>query len=129
VTLTATNALGSDSVTKTDYITVTEPPPDFSLTATPSSRTVVRGRSTTYTVSIAPIGAFAGSVDLSVSGLPTGGSGTFDPNPVSVSGTASSTLTITTATTTKPGSYTLTIRGTSASVSHTTTVTLQVKRK
>src|SRR5437879_12216728 len=38
--------------------------PDFSLSATPASRTVTQGGSTTYTATISPPGGFTGRVTL-----------------------------------------------------------------
>jgi len=96
--------------------------PDFSLSASPTSRTVVQGASTTYSVTETPSGGFTGAVTLAASGLPTGATAAFSPNPT----TGTSTLTVTTATTTPLGSFTITITGTSGTLSHTTPVTLVV---
>jgi hypothetical protein len=71
---------------------------------------------------ITPTGGFTGQVNLSVSGLPSGATGTFSSNPA----TASSTLSVSTAASTPAGSYTLTITGTSGNLSHTSTVALVV---
>src|SRR5216117_3629654 len=98
------------------------PGPDFTLSASPSSRTVTPGGSTSYDVTISPTGGFTDQVTLSVSGLPTGATGSFTPNPA----TASSTLSVTTSPSTPLGAYTLTITGVSGSLTHTTTVTLVV---
>jgi hypothetical protein len=99
--------------------------PDFTLSASPSSRTVLAGAGTTYTVSVNPTGGFTGSVGLGVTGLPAGASGTF--NPSSVTTTGSSTLTVTTMSTTPIGTYPLTITGTSGTtLTHTATVSLVV---
>ncbi|PYN73367.1 MAG: hypothetical protein DMD97_21225, partial [Candidatus Rokuibacteriota bacterium] len=98
------------------------PGPDFTLSAAPSSRTVTPGGSTSYDVTISPTGGFTDQVTLSVSGLPTGATGSFTPNPA----TASSTLSVTTSPSTPLGAYTLTITGVSGSLTHTTTVTLVV---
>jgi subtilisin family serine protease len=97
----------------------------FSLSATPSSRSVNSGSSTTYTVSITRSLGFTGSVALSVSGLPSGASGTFSPNPAT---STSSTLTVKTKPSTPTGNFPLTIKGTdnSGSITRTTTVTLTV---
>jgi len=100
------------------------PPPDYTLSATPSSRTVVQGVGTNYTVNIAPTGGFTGSVMLSVSGLPSGAAATFSPNPAPGS---SSGMSVTTSATTPTGSYTATITGASGSLTHTTSVTLVVQ--
>src|SRR5579859_3507959 len=99
--------------------------PDFSLAATPGSQTISAGGSASYTASVSPINSFTGSVALTVSGLPSGATGSFNPSSIS-GGTGSSTLSITTNNTVAAGNYTLTITGTSGSTSHTTTVTLSV---
>jgi hypothetical protein len=77
-----------------------------------------------YTVTITPIGAFNGSVVLSVGGLPGGSTATFTPNPT----TAASTLKVQTVTGVR-GTFTLTITGTSGSVQHTVGVTLTVRKR
>jgi hypothetical protein len=101
------------------------PAPDFSLSIAPASRSVVRGSSTTYTVSVARSGGFAGSVALAVSGLPASASGTFSPNPAS----SSSKLTVRTAGSTPTGTFPLTVRGTSGSLARSAGTSLQVTRR
>ena len=97
--------------------------PDFTLSATPTSQTVTQGASTTYNVTVNPTGGFTGSVGLVVSGLPAGASGTFSPVIAD-----QSTLSITSdPVATLPGSYALTITGTSGTLTHTATVTLVVQ--
>ena len=96
--------------------------PDFGLSAAPASQTVVVGNGTSYAISVTPSGGFSGQVTLSVDGLPSGATGTFTPNPA----TGSSTLAVTTATTTPTGTYPLTIRGVSGTLSHSAPATLVV---
>jgi subtilisin family serine protease len=98
------------------------PPPDFSLSTIPTSQTVVQGSSTSYTINISRTN-FTAAVTLSVSGLPSGGTGTFNPNPAS--GT-SSTLSVTTASSTPTGTYALTITGTGGTLTRTTSASLVV---
>src|SRR5579859_3389744 len=98
---------------------------DFSLTASPSSQTISAGGSTSYTASVSPINGFTGSISLSLSGLPSGATGSFSSSTIS-GGTGSSTLNVSTSGSTAAGNYTLTITGTSGSTSHTATVTLSV---
>ncbi|TMF06147.1 MAG: PKD domain-containing protein, partial [Chloroflexi bacterium] len=126
VSLTVSNSLGSNTLTKTSYITVTPPPPDFTLSATPARQTVPRGGSTSYAITITPRNGFTGQVTLSVSGQPSGASTSFSVNPVNGSSTASSTLFVGTNSTNQ-GSYTLTITATDGGITHTATVTLRVK--
>jgi hypothetical protein len=101
------------------------PVADYSLSVSPSGRTVARGGSTTYTVTIARTGGFAGSVSLSVAGLPAGTTASFSPNPAS----GSSTLSVRTSTSTPIGTYALTISGASGGATRTASASLQVKKK
>lgn len=129
VALTVSNASGSDTATRADAVVAQPPPPDFTLSAAPSSRTLVRGAATAYAVTVTPTGGYTGSVDLDVSGLPAGATGSFSPDPVAVTVAATSTLNVAVPATAKPGHYDLTITGSDGGLVHTTVVALQVKRK
>jgi len=98
--------------------------PDFTLSATPASQTVLVGNSVAYTVNVGAQNGFNGSVSLGVSGIPASASASFSPASINTSG--SSALNISTTSSTPAGTYTLTITGTSGSLSHTATVTLVV---
>ncbi|PYX88879.1 MAG: hypothetical protein DMG67_16315 [Acidobacteria bacterium] len=97
---------------------------DFSVSATPNSQTITAGGSTSYAVTVAALSGTPGTINLTVSGVPSGASASLNPSSVSNSG--SSTLSVSTSSSTAPGTYTLTIHGTSAAVAHSTTVTLIV---
>jgi len=112
----------SGSLTHTTTVSLNVSVPDFSLSATPPSQTVAQGAAGNYSVTVTPISGFTGAVSLSVSGLPTGATGSFSPNPA----TGSSALTVSTTTTTPAGTFPLTITGVSGSLTHTTTVSLIV---
>jgi hypothetical protein len=121
-TFTVTDNVGlTDPNPPTRTITVQ---PDFSLTATPTSRTIVQGAGTTYTASVTGTTGFSGTVSLSVSGLPAGASASFSPASISTSG--SSSLSVSTSTSTPPGSYPLMVTATSGSLTHNVGVTLVV---
>src|SRR5204862_217292 len=83
------------------------------------------GGLTAYTVTVTPLSGFTGTVNLSVgseSGFPTGiTSGGF--NPASINTGGSSTLTMQTSTSTIPYALSLTITGTSGTISHTASTT------
>jgi uncharacterized membrane protein len=119
-TLTITGVSGS--LTHTTAVMLVVSPPDFTLSASPSSRTVLQGGAASYGITISPTGGFSGQVTLSVSGQPSGANGSFTPNPA----TGSSTLSVTTSASTPTGTYTLTITGVSGPLTHTTAVTLVV---
>ncbi len=98
--------------------------PDFTIGATPGSRTIDVGASTNYTVNLGYLYGFAHPCTLSVSGLPGGTTASFSPNPVK-SPTTSSVMNVNTTGSTPAGTYTLTIQGT-GSQTHSTTVILVV---
>jgi hypothetical protein len=124
-TLTITGTSGSLTHSATVTLVVNAAAaPDFSISATPASQTVTAGSGTSYSTTVSVVNGFTGTVNLSVSGLPTGASGGF--TPASVSGSGSSTLSVSTSSTTPAGTYTLTITGTSGALTHSATVTLLV---
>jgi hypothetical protein len=96
--------------------------PSFTLTALPNTVTVSQGSSGTSTITVVPAGGFTGSVTLSASGLPSGVTAAFVPNPT----TTTSVLTLTASATAATGTSTVTITGTSGSLTATTTLTLTV---
>jgi hypothetical protein len=123
--LTITGTSGTTTHTASVNLVVTAPVVgDFSISASPASQTVTAGNGTSYTAMITGSGGFAGAVNFSASGLPSGASASF--SPTSVTGSGSSTMSVTTSTSTPAGTYTVTITGTSGSLVHSTTVTLVV---
>ena len=114
----------SGAVSGTASVTVTSVPPDFSLSVSPTSQSVRRGNTATYTVNVTPSNGFNGSVTLSLTGQPSGSTVTFTPNPA----TSSSTLTVKTLSTTTRSTYSLTVQGVSGSLSHITTAALTVTK-
>ncbi|MCU1314874.1 MAG: hypothetical protein JWN63_196, partial [Candidatus Acidoferrum typicum] len=123
-TITITGTSGGVSHSTTVSLTVSAAAtPNFSLSASPNSVTIVQGGSAgTSTITITPSNGFAGSVNLSATGVPSGVTAAFSPNPAA----STSTLTLTASSTATTGTATVTITGTSGSLTHTTTVTLTV---
>jgi VCBS repeat-containing protein len=105
-----------------DNVSITAPAPDFTLSASPGSLSLLQGASGTSAVTITPQNGFGGSVSFSASGLPTGVTASFSPNPA----TATSTLTLAAGGTATTGTATVTITGTSGSLTRTTTIALTV---
>lgn len=98
---------------------------DFGISASPPAQSVVQGQSVIYTVGTSATGA-PRQVSLSVSGLPSGATGSF--SPASVTAGVSSFLTVSTAWSTPAGTVDLIITGsyTSPPTTHTTRVSLTV---
>jgi subtilase family serine protease len=96
--------------------------PDFGLALSPGSVTVTQGSKGTSTITVTPSNSFSGNVTLSASGLPSGVTAAFSPNPA----TSTSALTLTASATAATGTVTVTIKGVSGSLTHTTTLSLTV---
>jgi hypothetical protein len=120
LTITGTSGSLTHSAAVTLVVTVR----DFTLSASPSSVTISRGQTASYTVSVSPVGSFTGSVSLSVTGAPPGSLISFT-TPVAAPGT--STLRVRTTASTTRGMFTLWITGTNGSLVHQATVTLIVR--
>ena len=120
---TVTGTGGGLTRTATAQLTV-NPPPDFTLAATPTSAGTVAGNAATFAVTVSGVNGFTGTVTPTVTGLP--GSATASFAPATVTGSGTTTLTVTTGVSTPPGQYPLTITGTSGSTTHATGVTLAV---
>jgi regulation of enolase protein 1 (concanavalin A-like superfamily) len=110
------------ATTTFDNVSINPTPPNFTLSASPGSLSIMQGVSGTSTVAITPQNGFGGSVSLSASGLPSGVTASFSPNPA----TATSTLTLAASGTATTGTVPVTITGTSGSLTNTTTISLTV---
>ena len=100
------------------------PVPDFTLSATPASQTVIRGKSTTYSIGVNPRNGYQGLVTMSISSLPSKVTASFSPNPAAAG--SSSTLTLNVGSQTRKSSYILTVIGTSPEHRRTMTIRLTV---
>ena len=96
--------------------------PNFSLAVSPYNLNLKQDASVASTVTTVPQGGFSGSVNLSVSGLPSGVTASFSPS----SATSTSTLTLIATNTATPATVTLTVTGTSGKLTVSTPVTLTV---
>jgi len=126
-TITVTGTGGTTTHTTPVTLTVTTvATPDFTISASPSSKTIAQGSAGTSTITTAVSGGFNNAITLSASGQPTGTTVSFSPNPIAAPGSGSSTMTITVGSSTAPGTYTITVTGTGGTTTHTTPVTLTV---
>jgi len=112
-------------------------PPDFSMSASPTTMTVSVGSSGTATIALSSLNDFVGTVDLSASIAPSDTTASLSPvkptvsfSPASVvlaaNGTGASTLTVSSSLLTTPGTYTITVTANSGTISHSATVTVTV---
>jgi thermitase len=121
----------SDGVVHTASANLVVPVSDFTIAISPSVRYVMTGLiAIPYQIDLGAQGAFSGLVDLSVSGLPPGATGLFAPPSSPAPGVSTMTVQLGVPgllTPLAPGSYTLTVTGTSAGLTHQATTTLIVK--
>jgi len=125
--ITVTGTSGSTTETTTVSLTVTGTGPNFTIGASPSSVTVARGSSGTTTITTTISGGFNSAIALSTS-LLVGSTQTvtFAPSSIAAPGAGTSTMTIAVGKDATLGDHTITITGKGGSVTHTTTVTLDV---
>ncbi len=95
-----------------------QPPPTFTVAATlSSSQTALSmGHTMTYAVNVSALYGFSGPVTLSVAGLPAGVTASFSTPSINTSGTATLTLNAAYSKSTYIGASTLTVTGTSGSL-------------
>jgi glucose/arabinose dehydrogenase/regulation of enolase protein 1 (concanavalin A-like superfamily) len=116
------SSVGFDNISVSGAVQL--PPNDFSITANPASVPVTAGTSGSTSVSTAVTSGVAQSIALSATGLPAGVTAAFSPTSVTAGG--SSSLTLNVAASVTPGTYPITVKGTSSATSHTTPVSLTV---
>ena len=99
---------------------------DYDLAVSTSVLTIGQGQNGTATITVSPLGgfasAFAGTVTFTASGLPAGLAASFSPT----SSTQRTVLTLSASATISPSVATISVRGTSGSISHTVTITVNV---
>lgn len=115
---------GSQNVASFDNVTVTSSGTGFSISGSPSTVQAQLNSTATATVTSLCTPGFSDTVNLSVSGLPTGVTGTF--NVSSLTGAANSTLTLTINSSAALGIYPVTITGTDATTGTTQSTTITV---
>ena len=128
-TVTITGTSGSLVATTTLALTVNATSsPNFTISASPASLSVKRGGKGTSTIKITSQDSFSSATTLSATGLPSGVTAAFSSNPVTppANGSATSTLTLTASATATLGKVTVTVKGTSGSLSHSATIALTV---
>jgi hypothetical protein len=118
--ITATSGTYSQTIT---VVLVVSLPTGFSMVLSPPSATVVDGESTTYNLAI-DRGLLAGPIALKVSGVPANATATVSPS-LSILGNSAS-IKVATAANVVPGTYLLTVKGSSLLASATASAYLIV---
>jgi hypothetical protein len=125
--ITVTGDGGGIERTTTVTLTVTSPvQPDFTIAVSPNSLLIGQGNQGTSTVTTTIVGGFNSAISLSATGVPTGTTVSFNPNPIAAPGNGSSTMTVMVGASTALGTYPITVTGTGGGTQHSATVTLTV---
>jgi len=126
-TITVAATGGGKTHTTSMPLTVTAAPvPDFAVSVSPSSLSIVQGASGNSTVSTTISGGFNSAVSLSASGLPSGVTAGFNPASIAAPGSGSATLTLTASPSAAAGTAAVTVTGTGAGKTHTASINLTI---
>ena len=120
-------AVAPSHATSAPLAAVVQSSPDFTMSVTPVVASRKRGSGEPYTITIQAVNGFTGTVDFTVTGLFPGASIPIPPAPVTGSGLSGFDILTQHPPTTPIGTFTLTITGTSGSLSHSQQVTLQMR--
>ena len=125
VTFTGTSGTLIHSAAVAVTVSASPPPPDFSLTLSPTSLTVVAGATGSKAGVLATaVNSFSGPVAVTITGLPSGV--TASPATLSLTPGTAQSVTLTAASGAAPGSATVTFTGTSGTLTHSATVAVTV---
>jgi hypothetical protein len=102
--------------------------PDFTIACSPASLGIAQGSSGTSSCTITSLNGFTGAVSLSCTGLPSGATCSFSPNPATPpsGGSVSSTATVSVSGTTSTGSFPFQVQGVSGALTRTFAMNLNV---
>jgi hypothetical protein len=103
---------------------VTKPQPDFALSLSPASLSITAASSQNLAVSATASNGFSGTINVSLSGLPSGVTDT--PSTFSLTPGTSTSIALTAAANAVVGKVTVVITGTSGSLSHTADLALEI---
>ncbi|MGB8541925.1 MAG: protease pro-enzyme activation domain-containing protein [Candidatus Acidiferrales bacterium] len=98
----------------------------FAISASPTSITVSRGGTGNATITTTTSGGFNSAIALTTSGGGNAQTVTLSPNSIAAPGAGTSTLTVVVGAKATLGTHKITVKGTSGSMSHSTTVSVVV---
>jgi kumamolisin len=126
-TITVTATGGGITHTATVSLTVTAPVTGgFTISVSPTAGSLVQGQSGYAVVTTTVTGGYSSAVTLSASGVPSGVTASFSPNPIAAPGSGTSDFTLTVARNAPTGTFPITITGTGGGITHTTVLTFTI---
>jgi hypothetical protein len=126
VMVTFTGSSGALSHSATVAATFSAPPPDYTLTVSPASATIVGGAAgVAVNVTAAAVNSFAGTVAVGITGLPAGV--TANPATLSLAPGVAQSITLTAGLNAAAATSTVTFTGISGGISHSAALALTVQ--
>jgi subtilase family serine protease len=127
--ITVTGTGGGITHTATVTLTVTAATAGaFKVSVSPSSGYLDEGQSGYAVVTTTVSGGFSSPVSFTATGQPSGVTVSFSPASIAAPGSGTTDMNISVSRTAKTGTYPITITATGGGVTHTTTLSLQVRR-
>lgn len=123
--ITVTGTAGSTVETTTVTLNLTGPP-NFTITASPNTLSVARGRTGTSTITTAIQGDFNAGISLTASGAGSGVTVSFNPSTIGAPGNGTATMSMHVASGAPLTTRTITVTGKGGGFTHTATVKLTV---
>jgi subtilase family serine protease len=124
ITVTGTSGSIKEAVAVT--LTVTKAPPNYAISASPTTISVDQGSSGTTTITSVISGGFDSAISLEATGYPIGVTVSFSPVTIPAPGSGKSTLKISVNKKVALGAHTITINATGAGIPRTIQVRLDV---
>ena len=124
--ITVTGNGGGIQQNTTVTLTVTVGGPNYTLTASPASLSMMQGSQNTGTIVTTVSGGFNSAINLSASGAPLGVSVSFNPSTIPAPGSGLSTMTVTVLGLARMGTFPITINTSGGGIKQSATVTLTV---
>lgn len=115
---------GNVTTASFDNVSVTSSAPEYSLSASPNTLSVVAGAAASSTVSLTMAAGYTSVVSFGTTNLPVGITAAF--SPASLSATGATSLTINSSGAASAGTYTIGITGTSGSLLQSTPLVLTI---
>jgi hypothetical protein len=101
---------------------------NFTISVSPTSGYLDQGQSGYAVVTTKVSGGFDSAISFSASRVPTGVTYSFTPASIGAPGSGTTDFNLTVAKNAPTGTYPITITGTGGGLTHTTTLTFQIRR-
>ena len=99
---------------------------NFSMSVSPTSLSIAQGKQGTSTIKTVGMNGFKSAISLSASGVPSGTTVSFSPNPIAAPGSGTSIMTVAVGANTTVGTYPITVTANGGGVQQTAKLTLTV---